>query len=546
MIRPTSPGPTGAIDCSASEVVVVGGGPVGLAMTLELGRRGVDVLMVDAGDGVVSYPTAESIDVRTMEWLRSAGCGDAVDDSGFPVDYARDISFTATLAGPELVRFARPSNAERRATTGGLSAEGAAWWPKFWFDSALRERAEALSSVTLRYQWRCADFAQDASGVTLTLVRDEEVRQVRAQFVVACDGGQSTLRRACGIGMSGSAREARWQGAMVEIPGLLDALPLDPAVQYYLLAPRRLILGSLDGGDFWRVTYPLRDGETSGESQAMSAVRDALGGLDLPVVLHGARGWSGNSVVAERFRDGRVFLAGDAAHQMWPSGGHGMNTGIGDVQNLGWKLEAALRGRAGPALLDSYELERRPVAERNVRRAASNYAADIALPSGPELLGEDAAAQALRRTAAELVRDTRATEWASLGIQLGFRYSGSAILPGTATPEPADDPGDYVPVVRVGHRAPHVQLADGRALIDALGTGFTVLRARADASAEEWTRAFKLRGYDLEIVDVPATEEYATMTVCLVRPDGVVCWEEHCTTTGPGDVASIVLGHEAA
>lgn len=543
MTQASPPGPTGPIERAEAEVVVVGGGPVGLAMTIELGLRGIDVLLVDDGDGVVSYPQAESLNVHSMEWLRSRGYGDAIDNAGFPADYARDIAFVTTLNGVELARFKRPSNAERRSTTSGHSVEGATWWPKFWFDVALRDRAVALDSVRLRYQWRCAGIRQDAAGVTVTLERNGEEREVRSQFVVGCDGAQSGVRRYCGVEMLGSPREARWQGAMLEIQGLREAMPFGAAVQYYLLSPRRLILGSLDGADLWRATYPLRDGEGTSEAETLAAVHDALDGLDVPVILHGIRSWSGHSVVADRFREGRVFLAGDAAHLMWPSGGHGMNTGLGDIQNLGWKLEAELRGRAGTGLLDSYEEERRPIAERNVDRSARNYAADIALPSGPELQGEGPEADALRQGAAKAVWETREREWVSLGIQIGFRYR-SAILPATATAEPPDDPSEYVPVVRVGHRAPHVELADSSALIDALGREWALVRTDADLPVDEWTQAFKLRGHDLHVIDVPASGAYTDVTMCLVRPDGFVCWEPGCTMNDPDDVAATVLGYE--
>jgi 2-polyprenyl-6-methoxyphenol hydroxylase-like FAD-dependent oxidoreductase len=263
VITPSAPGPTGPVPTGDVGVIVVGGGPVGLAAALELGVRGVRVLLVDASEGVVSYPTAESIDVHTMEWLRSNGCADLIDDSGFPADYPRDISFATTMSGDEITRFQRPPNAERRATTNGLSPEGAAWWPKFWFDIGLRDRVSKLPSVTMRYQWKLTGLDQDSHGVQVSLLGpDGTPHVVHAQYLVGCDGGASTVRRLCGVPMVGTAREARWQGAMVELDGLLARTPLAPAVQYYLLSPRRLILGSLDGDAFWRVTYPLQDGES--------------------------------------------------------------------------------------------------------------------------------------------------------------------------------------------------------------------------------------------------------------------------------------------
>jgi len=545
VIRPSQPGPTGDIGIDTTDVIVIGGGPVGLAMALDLGTRGVNVLLVDRSDGVISYPTAESIDVRTMEWIRSVGCADALDQSGFPVNYPRDIAFVTTMRGRELVRFRRPSNAERLSTTAGLSCEAPVWWPKFWFDTALRDRAAELRPVLLRYRWTCSAVTQSGDGVHVDLLGPAgEKRVVRAQFVVACDGGQSTIRKSAGIRMVGSVREARWQGAMVQIDGFLAATRFAPSVQYYVLAPRRLIFGSLDGGSFWRVTYPLSDHETPTIEDVTRTVRDALGGLDLPIVVHDMRPWSGHSVVAEAFRDRRVVLAGDAAHQMWPSGGHGMNTGIGDVANLGWKLALAVRGLAGPGLLDSYERERRPVAERNVRRAASNYAADIGLPNGPGLIGEGPVAEAARLDAMRAIRDTRATEWSSMGVQLGYRYTDSPIVVAPGGSVPPDDPSTYLPVVCGGHRAPHTDV-DGLPLIDVLGSEFTLLRTQQDLPVDNWISAFAARRVGLKVVTLPRAGAYEQVPLSLVRPDGVIAWAG-ASGADADHIVQTALGFQAA
>jgi 2-polyprenyl-6-methoxyphenol hydroxylase-like FAD-dependent oxidoreductase len=542
------PGPTGDIEIDRVDVVVVGGGPVGLAMALDLGTRGVRVLVVDASPGIVDYPTAESIDVRTMEWLRQRGLAGAVRHSGFPDTYPRDIAFVTTLSGHELARFPRPDNAHRFAATAGLSPEGSVWWPKFWFDTALRDAVSALPNVTLRYRWRCDSISQTGDDVAVNLVgTDGTQRVVRAQYLVGCDGGRSTVRRQCGIAMEGSAREARWQGALVEIPGLLAAIDLLPAVQYYLLRPRRLILGSLDGDAFWRVTYPLADGEEPTRDEVLDTVLAGIGRTDLAVTIHDTRPWAGHTIVAQSYRSGRVLLAGDSAHQMWPSGGHGMNTGIGDVANLGWKLALAVRGAAGPGLLDSYQAERKPVALRNTARAAHNYAADLALPTEPALDAVGAAGEQAREAAAGEIRRTREAEWRSLGVQLGYRYTESPVILDDATEPPADQPSVYLPVVRPGHRAPHVWLDDGRSTVDLFTDDHVLLRSDPALAVDGWVEQFAARGSTLRVVDlgrpgVGSGSGYASAGLVLVRPDGVVAWRGLPADAGPADVADVVLG----
>lgn len=544
------PGPTGDIDIERTGILVVGGGPVGLAAAVDLGTRGLQVLLVDAGDGAATYPTAESIDARSMEWLRQLGIADAVRDSGFPDDFPRDIAFVTRLSGYELARFRRPGNRARRVFTAGLSPEGAVWWPKFWFDTALRDRALELPNVHLRYQWRCESVTQTEHDVTAHLVRpDGAARNVTAPYLVACDGARSGVRRGLGIRMQGSPAEAVWEGVFAEIPGLFDTIGLEPAVQYYTLRPRRAIFCSLDGKDLWRVTYPLAAGEEPTPDEVIATIRECAGLPDLAVMLRDARLWAGHTMVASSYRQGRVFLAGDAAHQMWPSGGHGMNTGLGDVHNLGWKLAAVLRGQAGGGLLDSYQAERKPVAVRNTSRAAFNYQADLALPTDAILDDPGAAGDAARAEVATQVAGTREREWRSLGVQLGYRYENSPVVVPGGSAGPPDEPTRYEPTCRPGHRAPHVELPDGRSVLDLFGGGFVLLQTTASAApASAWTAAFRARGAPLEVADISGAQpgDAYPAELVLVRPDGFVAWSGKQAGADAADVADTVLGLAAA
>jgi len=541
----SEPGPTGDISSSAYDVVVVGGGPVGVATAIELGSRRLSVLLVERDDGVVRYPTAESIDTASMELLRRWGIADAVLRSGFPAGAPRDIAFVSRMTTYELARFPRPSNADRRSTTHGLSPEGGVWWPKFWFDPTLRKRASAETTVDLRYGWGCEGFDDGEQGITVRLAsREHGHRTVWTRYLVACDGAASPVRKATGIGSlrdSGDVR-ARWQGAFVRLPGLRERIPHAPAVQYYLLNPRRMILGSLDGGDLWRVTYPLQDSEHPAAEEVRQVIADALDSTIEQVEVLDTREWSGDAVVAESFQSGHVLLAGDAAHRMWPSGGHGMNTGLGDVANLGWKLEAVLRGWAPDALLDSYTTERRPYAERLVRRAWHNYRADNSILPDPVL--DDPAAEEARVLAAQRIVARRQTEWRSLGVQLGVRYPGSPLIVSDGTPEPPADPEYYVPTARPGHRAPHVELPDGRSTLDLFRGHFTLLNLHPAVDSGALAEAFRSRGVPLdeEWVGAHGARRLYRCAIVLVRPDGIVAWRGDSCPVDPSALVDHVTG----
>ena len=544
----SAPGPTGDITTDAYDVVVVGGGPVGLATAIDLGTRGRSVLLVERDDGVVRYPTAESIDAASMELLRRWGISDAVQRSGFPADYQRDIAFVSHMTGYELARFSRPSNADRRETTMGLSPEGGVWWPKFWFDPALRDRAAAEPTVDLRFQWEFTGFHDGPDGVRIQVCSpDYGPRTIDARFLVACDGAGSPIRKTLGIQSVRDSDDvrARWQGAYVRLAGLRERIPHAPAVQYYLVNPRRIILGSLDGADLWRVTYPLADSELPNSDEVQATVADATGSRPEAVEVIDAREWSGDAVVAESFRSRHVLLAGDAAHRMWPSGGHGMNTGLGDVANLGWKLDAVLSHWAPDALLDSYTAERRPHCEGMVQRAWHNYRADNAIISDPILDNPDQVA-ARERVGKQIVA-TRQTEWRSLGAQLDVRYAASPLIIADGTPEPAADTETYEPTARPGHRAPHVALPDGRSVLDLFRGCFTLLNLTTDAPSSALIEAFHTRHVPLDVEHLNSEDARRIYgcAVALIRPDGIVAWRGNTRPPDPEAVVDQITGRDA-
>jgi 2-polyprenyl-6-methoxyphenol hydroxylase-like FAD-dependent oxidoreductase len=523
-------------------VVVVGAGPVGLALANELGWRNVDCLIVDAGDGTVTFPAGENIFSRTMEHLRRWGIAERARRLGWPPpDYQGGVVFATRATGHVLARFGRdtPSIAGLFAAA---SPEPPLMQAKFVFDPFLREAATTYGSVRLRYGFEVVGIDQDDDGVTVTGIDIGSGRTVpvRASYVAACDGGRSFVRGHLGVSFEGEFAQGHNYAVFFRAPQLLPLLidaGIGPASQIQTVAsPRRPYLTVVDGRELWRCSVYLGADDT--EPDPYDVIREAVG-VDLPVEVIRAQPWSGHRVVADRYQVGRVFLAGDAAHLRWPKGGFGANTGIGDAVDLGWKLAAVTSGWGGEALLASYELERRPIAVRNGDWAAENWEADNQIPSGPLLEEETTAGEAARREAAALVEKFRRKEYATVGVQLGYRYDGSPICVPDAADAPPDRSDVYVPSTCAGCRAPHAWLADGTSTLDHFGRGFTLVRTVPRVDSEPLELAAATRGVPLSVLDIdsPVVAELYEEPLVLVRPDGHVAWRGRSL---PEDVAGLV------
>ncbi|MEO8857445.1 MAG: FAD-dependent monooxygenase, partial [Burkholderiaceae bacterium] len=446
-------------------IIVVGAGPVGLALGIELGWRGIACMLVERSTEMVDFPTCESINARTLEHMRRWGMAEAMRDAGFPPDVPRNVRFMTRVLGHELLCFERPSNRDFRETMGHVTPEGGIWCPRMLFEPVMRRQLARYPQVQLASGQEVTRFAQDAGGVDVDL-RDLQTGLAahwRCDYLVACDGAASGTRKALGIALAGTFAEGHNITVYFESAALAARLADKPGIMMDIVnAEGRANLSSVDGRDRWRLTVHAL---SQGPIEPARLVRDALG-QELDFTVIGAKPWDGHRVVAERYRERRVFLAGDAAHLLWPRGGFGMNTGVGDVVDLGWKLEAMLAGWGGAQLLDSYEIERRPVAARNVDEAASNRAEDAGLPVPADIEADTPSGAQARQRLGEVIRERRAKEWNSLGIQLGYTYDHSPLCVSDGTPALPESATDYVPNTRPGARAPHAWLEDGCSILD--------------------------------------------------------------------------------
>ena len=513
-------------------VLIVGGGPVGLAAALELAYHGVRSTLVERSAAVSVEPLAKAgtLSARTLEFCRRWGIADQVSNWGADPDFPRDSCYVTALNGGHLL--ARDALAPASQRHDQASPEMLRKCPQHVFDPILVRAIEAAGRSDLRYGTEVRGLSQDDDGVSVHLVDLARRRSqtIRADYVLACDGAASTVRGQLGIGFDGPTLDYSIS-ALIRIVNLDRYHSLGRASRYLFIGPDGTWanLTSIDYGDLWRFTLLGLPADQSPERIDLSEkIAVAFGRDDVPLQLMRPVHWRRSRCTASSYRSGRVFLAGDSAHTMSPTGGHGLNTGLGDVVGLVWMLAANLQGWAGTRLLEAYEVERRPVALRNGESASRNFA--VWQGEGLNLshvLDHGPAADAERTIAGRAMIERLREEWHPDGVRMGYRYEGSPLIVPDGTPEPADTLVDYHPTARPGHRAPHAWIGPGQSVIDLFGPGFTLLKlgpAPPDSTnLEQAARqcGVPLTGSRISGDEIAALYERALV---LVRPDGHVAW----------------------
>jgi 2-polyprenyl-6-methoxyphenol hydroxylase-like FAD-dependent oxidoreductase len=521
---------------------------VGLALAVELGWRGIACTLIEQTDGAISTPKMNEVNVRTMEFCRRWGIADAVQNCPFPADYPVDVVFVTNLAGYELGRV--PRAARNSAQPEPFSPVRFQVCSQIWFDPILRDFARSLPGVTLAYRHRLDGFEQTINGVvaSITDLATGARKRIEAEYLVGCDGANSSIREALGIKLLGAGTIGYPVHMFLRTPNLLARFGRAPGT-FFFPVDRDGVWGSLRVIDpkngLWRLMVDDTDGSLTPQTvDRKFYLRRALG-CDLDVEWLGVSIWHRRSVVAERFSRGRAFLAGDAVHQLSPTGALGMNSGIGDAVDLGWKLAATLQGWGGPHLLASYDAERRPIGERNVKMATSFYHSADGFGDVPSAIADNGAeGEAARRELGErLVREV-GPEFRTIGLQIGYRYEASPICITDGTAAPPDAPDVYVPSARPGARAPHAWLRDGRSILDLFGRGFVLLRFEEAPPCDELERAAARRGLPLtiEALDEPTAAALYERRLVLVRPDGHVAWRDDALPPDPTSLLDRVRG----
>jgi 2-polyprenyl-6-methoxyphenol hydroxylase-like FAD-dependent oxidoreductase len=536
----------------STQVLIAGGGPFGLMLANELGRRGIGVVLVDQNSGTTQNAAANATQARTMEHFRRLGFADEVRALGLPPDFPTDVAYFTRFARHELARFSLPSSRDAKQLVTTLSGSwSAAELPhrcnQKFIEPVLRRHAEALSGVSVNYGWRMTRFQEFPDHVEAEIESAGRKRKIKSAYLIGADGPRSSVRQALGIryaGETGVTRPfvgGRMYAVHARISEFYRAVPHWPAWMNVAFNPeRRCFMPAVDGkGEFAFHTQLDRhqDENRITEDESISMVQQTIG-LPLRVEVIARASWTaGHSLVAEQFSRGRIFIGGDAAHLFTPMGGLGYNTAIEDAVNLGWKLAAVLKNQASEKLLASYEAERRPLALRN-----TGYAKGFADSLGnyvpaPEIEDDTAAGEAARRRAGEYYRAHGRAEFNIPGITFGGRYDGSPAIVSDGSAPPPDRANEYVPSACPGGRPPHLWLADGRSLYDRFGFEWTLLRLGAAHGSRFIESGLPLKVFDLKTDE--ARDLYGADLV-LIRPDQIVAWRGNSDTDADGVVRRLL------
>jgi len=525
----------------STSVLIIGAGPVGLTLAIDLAWRGIDVVVIETRDrGEPPSVKCNHVAARTMEVFRRLGLAQAVRDAdALPPDYPNDVAFRTTTTGIEFARIHIPCRRDRYDDKTGPDG----WWPtpepphrinQIYLEPVLFAHAAEQSRIRILNRTRLIGFDQNETSVTAVAedMGNREQVTITCATMIGCDGAHSEVRRAIGARLAGDAVVQRTQSTYIHAPDLIARMQAPPAWSTQSLNPRRSAnIFAIDGRETWLIHNYLRPEETGFDAVDRDrCIRLILGvGPDFDYKVISKEDWIGRRMVADRFRRGRVFICGDAAHIWVPFAGYGMNAGIADAMNLSWMLAGVLTGWADPAILEAHEAERQPITEQ-VSRYAMHTATSLAgarraVPREIEDPGPDG-----DRVRAEFGRQVSALnvpQYCCGGLNFGYFYDRSPIIAYDGEAAPGYTMYDYTPSTVPGCRTPHIWRRDGRSLYDSLGPGFTLLRVDPAVDTDPIVDAARRRGVPLAVLDIDASDAgtlYADIKLVMVRPDQHIAW----------------------
>jgi 2-polyprenyl-6-methoxyphenol hydroxylase-like FAD-dependent oxidoreductase len=544
-----------------TKVLVVGAGPVGLTLAMDLAWRGIDVVVAELREaGAKPSVKCGQISARSMEIFRRLGVADKLRAAGLPADYPNDIVSATSVTGIELSRVPIPARGRRYNGAEGPDTT----WPtpehthrinQIFFEPILIAHATAQPRIRILNRTEVESFTQDESGVA-AVARDLDRGErfaIACKYLVGCDGAKSMVRAAIGAKYEGTPVLQRVQSTCIRAPALLPLLPSKPAWNYLSLNPRRC--GStmaVDGRETWMIHNYLYHGETDFESVDRDwAIRTILGvGAAFRYEAISKEDWIARRLVADRFRERRAFICGDAAHLWIPHGGYGMNAGIADAGDLAWMLAGTLEGWAAPGILDAYEAERRPITDQVSRLIADVAQKVIVQRRGitEDIERQDSVGESTRARIGADAYELDVCQQCCGGLNFGYFYDGSPIIAYDDEPHPAYTMRDFTISTVPGCRAPHLWLSDGRSLYDVMGPGYSLICGDPSVEISGLVEAAARRDVPLSVVelDAPNAAMHYPHKLMLVRPDQHVAWRGNDAPTSPTELIETMCGARAA
>jgi 2-polyprenyl-6-methoxyphenol hydroxylase-like FAD-dependent oxidoreductase len=534
-----------------SEVLIVGAGPTGLTLALDLGRRGIRCILIEQKERPAFLPKMERINARSMEIYRRMGLAQHIRAAGLRSDCPMDVYIVLALNEPPLLHLTYPSVAQAQADTrgtndGSLPLEPYQLISQYTLEPLLKSVAETNPAVAVRFGCEFLSLRQDGDSVTARVrTSDGSTQDLRVAYLVGCDGGASAVRRELGIALSGEGNLLELRQALYRCDDLFERLPIGEGPgkgrHYHVADDKASFLIMQDSTRHWTL-HAVVDSDAEMNRQFEKTV-----GVPVKYEMLSCAPWRQNLLLADRYGVDRVLLAGDAVHLLIPTGGLGMNSGVGDAIDLSWKLAATLRGWGGPNLLKSYEIERRQVGERNV--GASRYATlgrrKWRAMWRPDIRDRTLAGEQTRRNLSAVAEIEQRKSNEMIGAELGYRYVDSPIIcnvPGG----PEHLYREYQPTTWPGARLPHVWCDDGTPVQDHISDGYTILKlGRTEADVTALTKAIRSHGAPVTVLDVPDDVVRAVYgyDLILLRPDLHVVWRGHRPPEDAAAVAAIATGH---